>query len=761
MQIETRPEQAVWLRWHADVEGPALLSGRGAGDGARIERVASCGEAESIQAATSPEGSGEVALGLEAEFVGQAFLFRVTTAAADPGIELGLSQAMVVSGRVLDETSGLGIHGIDVAFWRADRYHSGSATTDALGRFRVYLDSAYVGEYFGRTAANSQFPATEGYVHETLDGQACYTPWTDGGSSCGTSTGILVPQGGVQGLEFRLATGHEIEGVVRDRETAVPVPDASIEIQYAANGGGRLLARTDGEGRFSQKGLASGEWWVIAVASEYQSRWHDDQTCDRLACDPSAVPPLVLTGDGTSTVDFALSPFAYLLVRPTTPIPSSSIGPFKLAIVRNTDGVQIAFGSFPVALGPIKIGPLEPGEYIVQARRDDSFWSLYPSVRCEGNCLAELPQAQRVRISHPGERVSVDIPVTIYPSIRGRITETEVGEGISRAEVRVHAAGDGGARRTLYTDAQGNYDSRPMPPGDYVIHARSSLHHDEAFEDIRCDSTEPVLDCAGATRIRVDGVSGDQVVDLALDQASSLRVRLKHGTTLVDPSQGYFGAYSARVERADGTQVPASVRVDPESKELLLGDLQPGELRLGLAVDGFFAQYLGGPPCPISSGGPFDQCDPDQASLISLGDGELALDFPLTSKLARKVMVVDANTQQGVAGVSIDLWNESGLPVFSTVTDEAGHAWARIPGQLEFSTAVSTLISTDSYAGLVDQVYRDVVCPAGASVFKGNCSLAGATALPFPHLQPDAEPIVFRLSDTPPLPPEIFLSGFE
>lgn len=88
----------------------------------------------------------------------------------------------------------------------------------------------------------------------------------------------------------------------------------------------------------------------------------------------------------------------------------------------------------------------------------------------------------------------------------------------------------------------------------------------------------------------------------------------------------------------------------------------------------------------------------------------------------------------------------------------------RLPGQGPYDALPgSVLLSTDSYAGFVDQVHAGVSCSPGTSVYRGGCDLAGATPVSLLNLDPDVAPLQFRMSgsDASSGVPLLFVSGFE
>jgi hypothetical protein len=356
-----------------------------------------------------------------------------------------------------------------------------------------------------------------------------------------------------------------------------------------------------------------------------------------------------------------------------------------------------------------------------------------------------------VRIESPGQQVALEIPVTAHPFVRGTVTDAESGQPIAGAMVRLHASGlgqDNQLPQSTATNDHGWYELGPIDPRDYLAVASSGFHFDEAFADVRCESENPVVDCSAATPIRLDLSSGDRTIDFAMDATPILRLQLLEGNRPIDAHlHSYFD--SVRLLDASGVVVAnAGISVDPDSKELLIGNMPPGTYRIGVKVDGYLPRFLGAPSCAEPepfSGDWLSTCEPSQATEIPLAQ-EVALSLQLEPRYARLVKVVDSESGEGLADVTVDVWLGNGDLAYSVRTDATGQAWARVPGLGYWSQQTEARLSTDNYQGYVDQVYDRISCPADTSVYRGGCGLDGGTALDFPNLVPDPAALMFRLA---------------
>ncbi len=144
---------------------------------------------------------------------------------------------------------------------------------------------------------------------------------------------------------------------------------------------------------------------------------------------------------------------------------------------------------------------------------------------------------------------------------------------------------------------------------------------------------------------------------------------------------------------------------------------------------------------------------------LTAGENRDDIDFAVVPTQYRMVRVIDETTGSPLAGITIDQWSLAGQWMYGPATDSEGWALIRpnsIDGTAENFYAVQ--VSTDSLGRYIDEVYDHHACPAGTSVYRAGCSLAGAAAvLVSDDLNQVFPPIEIRLRSAIPL----FSSGFE
>jgi 5-hydroxyisourate hydrolase-like protein (transthyretin family) len=188
----------------------------------------------------------------------------VTAPGAATGIDFALVQGGVITGTVLNARTGEPVVGIrvDASGERA----SGHGTTDERGRYEI------TGLAGGRHALftsshrwiNSQPPLR--VLGQVYQGPPCWN------LSCplGAGTAVSVSAGlTVRGVDFSLAEGGVISGVVTNAPTGKPVAGARVHF-YSSTGDQIDWVRTNANGRYASGGLPTGTYLAVAAVEAQQ-----------------------------------------------------------------------------------------------------------------------------------------------------------------------------------------------------------------------------------------------------------------------------------------------------------------------------------------------------------------------------------------------------------------------------------------------------------------------------------------------------------
>ncbi len=229
------------------------------------------------------------------------------------GVDFALAPLGGIAGTVTDAETGAPLSGIEVTIFSLHGSPRGSATTDAAGVYLVerLQPEAYLalardtsGLHLAELYAGVRCPGGLGVGCEAADG----TPVAVEGTVVTTE------------VDFALATGGAIEGILREELTGGPVDSARVELWSA---GGQLLAdlRTGDDGRYRFPGLEVGTYFVTMRRSGFGAELYDNVPCpdeiDTVCNIATGTPIAVNKGVTTTGIDFQLSLISGLVGRVT------------------------------------------------------------------------------------------------------------------------------------------------------------------------------------------------------------------------------------------------------------------------------------------------------------------------------------------------------------------------------------------------------------------------------------------------------------
>ena len=223
-------------------------------------------------------------------------LIGVTAGATTSGINFGLATGGRITGTVTDAATGAPLSGVTVRVYTEAGTSVTSVTTDASG---VYLTTQGLptGSYRVRTS-NSL-----GYLDKAYNNIPCL--------SCGSTSGTLIAVTAgatTAGIDFGLAVGGRITGVVTDAATGVPVSGVSVYI-YDASGSFIASRSTNASVWYlTGPGLPTGSYRVQADFNSlgYVSEAYDNIPC--MGCSSTTGTPVAVTaGTTTSGINFKLA----------------------------------------------------------------------------------------------------------------------------------------------------------------------------------------------------------------------------------------------------------------------------------------------------------------------------------------------------------------------------------------------------------------------------------------------------------------------
>lgn len=751
MRLALPGEGSGWVLWRAPEPGVYLLETDSTRIDPALEVYADCGDAEPL--AQSDDGFGlDPAVGITASDANQMFFVRVLNLSSEAGeLVVAGGASRTISGRITDALTGLPIEGIRLEAFRRNSFQ-GSAISGTDGNYSIplYGDST-AGEFAVRTGW--YYSGAPDYLHEAWPNTPCRHPDAYYLSQCAGSTTFPIAAGqSVSGIDFVLGPGASIGGRVVDRQSGAAIVDAVVSVADAL--GEVRVGETDDAGRFALKGLVPGtSFFVTAAHGGYRAQVFSGVDCpESSGCGNAGATAVVGVDNVSAQAQFQLQPMSYIDVDLSIAggMPYDSWYANVDAFYPN--GVKHPASATRLGANRYRVGPLGVGSYLLRAGVSYvAFSQWYGGIDCASDCMTERTQAQAITIASPGERPRIAMTLTPYPSLSGRVTVTGSGAAASDAAVKLFRTNSSSyyAQRAEVDD-DGNYRFAVVSPGTYVVQASAPLLVDQAYPAVECESEVPTTACPTASSLQFQLGTADTTADFQLRAAPKVTGQLFAGQPV--PGGIYYSSDSVRLYTSSQAWIPAAtLAVDAAAGTYVLSDFAPGNYFVAAVVRGFFGQLSDRVDCePVDYGLP--TCPWNLATSHALGVNDAVHDFSLR-RAGRSARVTSASGEP-LAGVALDLWNPSGLRVHTAVTGADGRAVLQVGS---YYSPTQVRLSTDNYAGYLDEVYDNLPCPYGKSVYRGGCTLAGAASLTMPTDDPNLSELQIVLE----LSPTVFAHGFE
>lgn len=592
------------------------------------------------------------------------------------GINFALSKGGALSGTVSASVAGAPIAGVQISAYTAAGRPSGVVRSDINGAWRI--EGLAAGNYYVTTTN------TLGYLDEVYNNLVC-DPF------CNPTSGSTVAVAGTattSGINFALDLSASIQGTLR--VGATPTANVPVELYGAI---GNLLRSTVSAagGGYSFTGLPAGRYYVRTRDTLGRADvLYNALACVGNACQVRSGAPIDLAPPTTTnfTADLTLTPAATISGTITRASNASALSGVTVQLLMPTGAVALSTTSS--ASGSFSFTGLAAGNYRLVTRGTPGFIDLaWPNLPCPAACNGLGGTAISVAA---GATVSGrDFALATGGSISGTL-RSGPSAPIVGALVQVYDAG-GIPVSQISTNASGNYQVDTLPAGNFFVRTQQSLGFvDQVFNALPCSGYCDVL---SGTPVPVAAGAGTGLVDFTLSGGASINGRISNATTAA-------GIALARVVAFDtGGFVAGSAQADASGNYSIAG-LRPGTYRLRTAnLSGYINQVYSGSscsptPCSVASGTP----------LVLSTSPINGVDFAL----------VPGNTISGTAGDSFNNPLPTGVAILLSAS---GIEVASAPisnGVWEFTGVANgtyyVLIRNSS--GLVDQLYANVPCPAGA-----------------------------------------------
>ena len=436
-----------------------------------------------------------------------AALIPVTVSIQTPNIDIALPPGGTISGRVSDAGTGQPIANMDLdVFDSAGVRVSIDAVTDTNGDY--ILGPLAAGNY---TVRADPTPA-QGYP----------LTYYLGVQSNSAATPLHVSSGGsVTGVNFSLALGGSISGVIREAGTFTLLPGIDIDAFDVSGNRVQVSATTDGAGQYQIGPLAPGLYFVRAdptIAQGYADQFYLNKVDLNLA---DSV--FVTSSQDTPDIDFTMAAAGWIegTIVDTLAQPLEGI---DLDLFDAATGIRLRASATTAIDGTYRFDSLGPGQYRVRA--DATLAQGFVLTYYDGKLT--LAQSDTIAVATGAGASNIDFTLAQGGSISGMVFDAGAG-GLGEfrnVDIDVFVAGtffrmDQSAK----TDADGNYSLVGLPPGNYIVRADPTpvqLLPIRYFDDAQFrESAAPISVTAGSD---VTGI--DIIYDPGLPAAGAIGLAL-------------------------------------------------------------------------------------------------------------------------------------------------------------------------------------------------------------------------------------------
>ncbi|MCG6117475.1 MAG: carboxypeptidase regulatory-like domain-containing protein [Aquimonas sp.] len=591
------------------------------------------------------------------------------------GIDFALQPGASLTGIITRSTGGLPIPGVEVRAFNSAGRLAGVGRSSARGTWRIAGLSP--GNYFVSTSNN------QGFLNEVYNDLPC-EPFCN---PVGGSPIAVAGAGVIGGIDFALNAAASITGQVR--LGVAPQSNVRVEL-YGAVGNLVRTTTSNASGAYGFAGLAAGRFYVRTRddAGRADALWNG-LPCLGSACNVRSGTPIDLAaGASRAGIDLVLASPASISGRVSRLPSSDPLSGVRVELLAPTGAIALAVNTD--INGDYSFSGLPAGNYRLVTRNTPGLIDVaWPAAPCPAACSGLNGSA--ISVTAGAATTGRNFALDPGGSMSGSVRSAAPVAPLAGVALQVYNSGGVPVAQVL-SNASGNYEVPALPTGNFVIRTQQSLgFSDVLFNNLPCVG---YCDLLSGTPVPVLSGSGTGLIDFTLSGGLSVSGRVRDATTSA-------GIALARVTAFDiGGFVAASAQADASGNYTISG-LRPGTYRLRTTnLSGYVNQIWNGTscsptPCLIAGGTP-----------LALATNVSGIDFGLSRGASISGTATDTFNNPLPTGTAI-LFDSTGAEITSTPVTN---------GIWEFSGLANGtyFVLIRNASGLIDQLYDNVPCPAGA-----------------------------------------------
>ena len=650
----------------------------------------------------------------------------VTLGSAHGGVNFALSPGGIIAGTVTNQNTSAALSGLSVQIYTSTGAFAKGTSTTGTGSYSV--GGLPTGSYFARTAVN----ATQFYVDEVYNNIACF--------NCNGTAGtpIAVTAGLTHGaIDFALAPGGTITGLVTDAGTTAPIGSVSVLVLTSA-GAFLKSSASNSSGSYTVGGLPPGTYY--ARTGTPASLNYIDEVFDNIPCVPCVVqttgaPIVVAAGAAHGGIDFALSPGGIISGTATDEVTTAGLNGVTIQLFTSSGaflGVKnIVTGLVAGSPGFYSVGGLPAGTYYARTAVPpslnyvDELYDNFPCLSCS------VTTGTAITVTVGATRGGVNFALSAGGAISGIVTDAATSAGLVSLPVSV-VTSTGAQVKIVATGAGGSYTIAGLPAGTYyalTFGTATQYYADQLYNGIPCTPCNattgtPIPVTAGATTGGINFAlqPGGVITGIVTDATS--------GAGLAPVTVQVFTSTGAGVKSvgtaAAGTYVVTGLPPGTYFARTFVSALLP-------YVDELW-DNITCLNCSVTTGTPI---------VVTAGVTHSGVNFGLATGGAIAGTVSDAGTIAGLSSVTVRIFTSTGVAAKQVSTSVGGGF--TVGGLPAGSYFARTLVPPA--LNYVDELYDNIACgtcvvttgtainvTAGATHSGVNFGLAGSTHAPPPSL---------------------------